>query len=116
MESDQGCQNVFFVGIGGIGMSAIARWFNINGYQVGGYDGDSTPLTLGFDKEGMVITYDGRDVARSGFSNPEKTLVVYPPANPADHRTMRYVRAGCFKIQKGSQLLGELAGKMPTVA
>jgi len=116
MESDQGCQNVFFVGIGGIGMSAIARWFNINGYQVGGYDRASTPLTQALEKEGMVITYEDRDVPPSGFSDPEKTLVVYTPAIPADHRMMRYFRAGGFKIQKRSQILGELAGKMTTVA
>jgi len=116
MESDQDYQNVFFVGIGGIGMSAIARWFHVNGYKVGGYDRTPTALTQALEEEGIEITFKDLGQPPAAFRDPAATLVVYTPAIPADHRTMAYFRAEGFRVLKRSQILGKLAGQMKTVA
>lgn len=109
--------DIYFVGIGGIGMSALARWFNVNGFRVGGYDRTPSPLTATLEEEGIAIHFedDVHSIPPSFLANPEKTLVVYTPAVPADHSEMAYFRKNGFTIQKRSQVLGWLTSNLTTV-
>lgn len=117
MESGQRYQNVFFVGIGGIGMSAIARWFNINNYKTGGYDKTPTTLTQALQQEGIWVTFeDDVSVIPEIFSAPSNTLVVYTPAIPKDSHLLSHFRTNGFQVKKRSEILGMLAGEMKTVA
>ena len=109
-------RNIYFVGIGGIGMSAIARYFLHEGRRVAGYDRTPSPLTEALAKEGAEIHYED-DVRLIGeaWRNPEQTLVVYTPAVPADHSELTYFREGGFEVVKRSEILGHLtAGKRTT--
>ena len=85
---------VYFVGIGGIGMSALARYFKVMGYEVAGYDRTSSPLTRKMtDKEGFEITYeDDEKGVREVFRDKEHTLVVYTPAVPQENRILSFFR------------------------
>ncbi|WP_128547968.1 UDP-N-acetylmuramate--L-alanine ligase [Larkinella soli] len=109
---------VYFLGIGGIGMSALARWFLINGYEVAGYDRTSTPLTDALASEGMRIHFeeDVEQVPVHFRENREQTLVIYTPAVPKTHAEYRYLTGQGFTLRKRSQVLGLLAGRMTTVA
>ncbi|MBP3356185.1 MAG: UDP-N-acetylmuramate--L-alanine ligase [Rikenellaceae bacterium] len=101
--------NVYFLGIGGIGMSAIARWFLHQGKRVGGYDRTPTALTAALEREGARIHYEDRvELIGSEFRNPADTLVIYTPAIPADHSEWRWFVAQGFEIVKRSQALGHL--------
>lgn len=108
---------VYFLGIGGIGMSALARWFRINGYEVAGYDRTPTALTDALIAEGMAIHFDD-DVAKIPthfLENSEETLVIYTPAIPKTHIEYNYLLDNGFSLQKRSQVLGLLAGQMTTI-
>lgn len=111
-------KNAYFLGIGGIGMSALARWFRINGYAVAGYDRTPTALTDALVAEGMTIhfTEDVDQIPASFRNNPTETLVIYTPAVPTSHPEYIYLRENGFVLQKRSQVLGLLAGQMKTVA
>ena len=100
---------VYFVGIGGIGMSAIARYFLHQGVPVGGYDKTPTELTRRLEAEGAMIHYQD-DVALipQPFLNKEHCLVVYTPAIPDTHTELCHFRAQGFVLQKRAQVLGEL--------
>ncbi len=102
-------RSVYFIGVGGIGMSAIARYFLSKGKQVAGYDRTATPLTEQLMKEGADIHYE-EDVNRipETFSHPENTLVVYTPAIPAEHAEYQYFLQNGFCIQKRAQVLGTI--------
>ena len=101
--------SVYFIGIGGIGMSALARYFNANNYQVGGYDRTSTILTGELEKEGVDIHFED-DVNLIGdvFQNQVSTLVVYTPAIPPDHKQLSYFKDNLFTVKKRSEVLGLL--------
>ncbi|MBO5806528.1 MAG: UDP-N-acetylmuramate--L-alanine ligase [Tidjanibacter sp.] len=108
--------NVYFIGIGGIGMSAIARYFIHEGAAVGGYDRTPSPLTAELEKEGAAIHYTD-DVALIGpeWLDREHTLVVYTPAIPADHSELGYFKQNGFEVVKRSEILGHLTrGKFTT--
>lgn len=109
--------DVYFVGIGGIGMSALARWFNVNGFRVAGYDRTPSPLTGSLQEEGIAIHFedDVHAIPASFLADVEKTLVVYTPAVPADHLEMAYFKKNGFTIQKRSQVLGWLTSNLTTV-
>ncbi len=109
---------IYFLGIGGIGMSALARWFRVNGYEVAGYDKTPTPLTDTLIAEGMAVhfTEDVEQIPSHFRANPDQTLVVYTPAVPKNHAEYVYLTENGFAIQKRSQVLGLLAGRMKTVA
>lgn len=109
---------VYFLGIGGIGMSALARWFLVNGYEVAGYDRNPTALTNALQQEGMTIHFqEAIELIPAHFrENREKTLVVYTPAIPKTHAELIYLTEAGFSMQKRSQVLGLLAGQMTTVA
>ena len=109
---------IFFLGIGGIGMSALARWFRANGHSVSGYDKTETPLTQALQAEGIVVHYaDAVDnIPTEIRKNPAQTLVVLTPAIPADSREWAWLRAQGYDIRKRSQVLGVLTQGRPTIA
>lgn len=100
---------VYFIGIGGIGMSAIARYFLKTGIFVGGYDKTPTPLTHALEKEGAKIHYeDNADMIPEKCKSKEDCLVVYTPAIPSTHSELLFFKANGFNIQKRAQVLGTL--------
>ena len=102
-------QAVYFVGAGGIGMSAIARYFIHRGLVVAGYDKTPSALTRQLEKEGMLIHYnENTDEIPQACRRPQSCLVIYTPAIPADHKELQYFRANGFEIQKRAQVLGTL--------
>ncbi len=99
--------NVYFIGIGGIGMSALARYFNFLGKQVGGYDKTEVPLTRELEALGMAIHYtDDMALIPTHYLQPENTLVVYTPAVPKDHSEYHYFLNNGFVVKKRSEVLG----------
>jgi len=99
--------NVYFVGIGGIGMSALARYFVANDKQVAGYDKTKTRITDALEDLGVIIRFnDNVEEIQKGFLNPENTLVVYTPAIPDSHTELSYFRAKNFTVVKRSEVLG----------
>lgn len=102
-------KNIYFLGIGGIGMSAIARYFAAKGYAVAGYDRTRSRLCEELEAEGIAIHYTD-DVAQIApeFLQKESTLVVYTPAIPAEHSEFVYFRQHGFTIEKRAQVLGEI--------
>ena len=102
-------KSVYFVGAGGIGMSAIARYFISRGLVVAGYDKTPSTLTRQLEKEGAVLHYD-EDIEKIPYAcrNPQTCLVIYTPAIPADHQELQYFRQHGFDIQKRAQVLGTL--------
>ena len=100
---------VYFIGAGGIGMSALARFFMHKGIVVAGYDKTPSELTKRLEKEGMLIHYE-ENVSEIPHvcKNPSSTLVVYTPAVPAEHAELQYFRNNGFEVQKRAQLLGTL--------
>ena len=102
--------NIYFMGIGGIGMSALARYFLHEGRKVAGYDRTETPLTRALQAEGAYVTYDDEvENIPAEFRDPATTMVVYTPAVPADHPQMAFFREGGFLVEKRSQMLGHLS-------
>ena len=102
-------KSVYFVGAGGIGMSAIARYFLKKGMVVAGYDKTPSALTERLKDEGALIHYEENvDEIPQACKNPQKTLVIYTPAVPADHVELVYFRENNFEIQKRAQVLGTL--------
>lgn len=100
---------VYFVGIGGIGMSAIARYFLHQGLTVGGYDRTPSDLTRRLEAEGAQIHYEENlDLIPEACKNAADTLVIYTPAIPAEHKELQFFRQGGFDIQKRAQVLGTL--------
>ncbi len=102
-------QSVYFVGIGGIGMSALARYFHSNGYFVEGYDRTPTLLTFELEKEGIGIHFeDNIALIKDEFLSSNKTLIVFTPAIPKDHTELNYFLNNGFEVKKRSQVLGLL--------
>ena len=100
---------VYFVGAGGIGMSAIARYFIHQGMVVAGYDKTPSKLTAQLEQEGMLIHYEENvELIPVACRNPKDCLVIYTPAIPEEHKEMQYFRAAGFEIKKRSQVLGML--------
>lgn len=104
---------IYFVGAGGIGMSAIARFFIKQGIVVAGYDKTPSALTAQLIKEGMLIHYkDNVDMIPQECRKKESCLVVYTPAIPAEHTELCYFRDNGFEVQKRAQVLGTLTHSM----
>lgn len=101
--------NIYFLGIGGIGMSALARYFHAKGFAVAGYDRTRTQLCCELEAEGIAIHYTD-DVAAiaENFKDKNTTLVVYTPAIPAEHAEFQFFKSQGFEIQKRAQVLGEI--------
>ena len=100
---------VYFIGAGGIGMSALVRYFLSKGKKVGGYDRTPSELTGKLKEEGADIHYEeNTDLIPADFRKATTTLVVYTPAIPAEHKELIYFRNNGFEIQKRAQVLGML--------
>ena len=104
--SDNKLKYVYFIGIGGIGMSAIARWYKFRGYEVAGYDRTPSALTAQLEQEGISVHYDD-DCSRIP-ADVAATLVIYTPAIPADLGELCYVKEHGYKLVKRSMALGEI--------
>ncbi|MCQ2130822.1 MAG: UDP-N-acetylmuramate--L-alanine ligase [Bacteroidales bacterium] len=100
-------KNVYFIGIGGIGMSAIARYYKFKGYEVSGYDRTPSELTKKLEEEGIGVHYS--DDCSYIPKDVESTLVVYTPAIPADMGELVYVQENGYRVIKRSRTLGEIA-------
>ena len=99
--------SIYFIGIGGIGMSAIARYYNFKGLKVSGYDKTPSELTLALESEGIEVHYeDNIDFIPKDI---EHTLVVYTPAVPKDMGELVYVQEKGYRVIKRSRMLGEIA-------
>ena len=99
--------NVYFIGIGGIGMSALARYFNANGKVVAGYDRTSTDITEMLEKEGIKVHFtDEVEAIPASFKSTTTTLVVYTPAIPKDHKELTFFQENGYQVVKRSEVLG----------
>jgi UDP-N-acetylmuramate--alanine ligase len=110
-------RQVYFLGIGGIGMSALARYFKAIGKEVAGYDRTATDLTLQLEKEGIFIHYaDSVDLIPPSYRSPAGTLVVLTPAMPKDHKELAFFTSQGFNLSKRSEVLGHIAQQGKTLA
>ncbi len=102
--------NVYFIGIGGIGMSALARYFfNNNNNKVAGYDKTPTPLTKELEELGIEIHYDDNlSLVSQNFLNKENSIVVYTPAIPNSHKELSYFLQSDFHVLKRAEVLGKI--------
>ena len=102
-------KSVYFIGAGGIGMSALVRYFLSNGKKVAGYDRTPSELTQKLIAEGAAIHYEENvEAIPNEFLNPNTTLIIYTPAIPSTHAELIYFQKNGFTIQKRSQVLGLL--------
>lgn len=110
-------KNIYFIGIGGIGMSALARFSALKGLQVFGYDKTQTKLTNALQKEGMQITFSDTvsEIEGLGFS-PSETLVIYTPAIPETNTILHWFASNKFRVLKRSQFLGEITKETTCLA
>ncbi len=112
-------KKIYFIGIGGIGMSALARWFQTNEYEVAGYDRTPSPLTEQLESEGMQIHFeDSISKIPSVFLDKHKqeVLVVYTPAVPANHQELNFFKEQGYLIKKRAEVLGMLTKDYFTIA
>lgn len=112
IQNSESLSPVYFLGIGGIGMSALARYFRHSGMEVSGYDKTPTPLTDQLQKEGMKIHFEDKpDLI------PKKPgMVIYTPAIPKDHKEFLYFRRKKIQMLKRSEVLGKIAENYFTIA
>lgn len=97
----------YFLGIGGIGMSAIARYYKVQGFDVSGYDRTATRLTADLQSEGIGVVYDHAVSAiPARYTDKVKTLIILTPAIPADHPQLVYFRDKGFRVMKRAEVLG----------
>ena len=105
-------KNYYFLGIGGIGMSALARYFKSEGFNVAGYDRSSSKVTDDLQAEGISVVFDETiEAIPETFRNPEDTLIVITPAIPEDHPQNIYFRQTGFSMQKRAEVLGSITRK-----
>src|ERR1700736_3613078 len=97
-------RKIYFIGIGGIGMSALARYFRFHGKEVSGYDRTATPLTRQLEREGIPVHYEDDP----GQAPRDADLIVYTPAVPRDHKELLYYQQHQYRILKRSDVLGEI--------
>lgn len=107
-------RNIYMIGIGGIGMSAIARYFHAKGHEVSGYDRTPSEITASLAAEGIAVHFDERPELIPG--DPSDTLVIYTPAIPAENRELVFVREKGYRLLKRSRVLGEIAEGKKTIA
>lgn len=102
-------RSIYFIGIGGIGMSNLARYFMSKGRKVAGYDRTETPLTKELVQEGAEVHYDDDvNLIPAYCKDKDSTLVVYTPAVPMDNQEVSYFRDNGFAMQKRAQVLGTI--------
>ncbi len=117
MDQFKNIENLYFIGIGGIGMSALARYFKAQGKQVAGYDKTPSNLTNTLENEGIEVIYKD-EIAQipPAFLNRQKTLVVYTPAIPPEHRQYRHFIQEDFTLVKRAVALGMITKGIFTLA
>jgi UDP-N-acetylmuramate--alanine ligase len=110
--------NVYFLGIGGIGMSALARWFLKKGLKVSGYDRTATTLTTELQREGMNIHFedDASLIPSEVKTEKESSLIIFTPAIPKDHKEHAFLKSAGYTIMKRSEVLGLISKDYVTVA
>jgi UDP-N-acetylmuramate--alanine ligase len=113
-------EGIYFVGIGGIGMSALAQYFVQGGYTVGGYDRTETMLTRSLTEAGCSIIYEDEtsllpDLFRDHLQS-DKIIVIYTPAIPAENKILSFFRAHNYNVFKRSEILGEISRRTDTLA
>lgn len=102
-------QNIYFVGIGGIGMSAIASYFVANGKLVGGYDKTPSVVTAALESQGVEVTFvDELTTISDSFLKVEDTLVIYTPAIPKESKILKFFLANGYRVLKRAAILGEI--------
>jgi len=110
----------YFVGIGGIGMSALAFYFRKGGYTISGYDRSESRITKSLEEDGCSVSFeDSIDTLPDIFSNSEyreRVLIVYTPAIPADNKILTFFRNNGYRIFKRAEVLGEISSKTDTLA
>ena len=113
----KGINKVYFLGIGGIGMSALARWFRHEGYPVAGYDKTPSPLTEALEKEGLLISFtdSAAEIPLDFTTNPDEVLVVWTPAIPKDSVLLNFFQAH-YQLKKRSEVLGMITKDFYTIA
>lgn len=113
----KGIYKVYFLGIGGIGMSALARWFRHEGYPVAGYDKTPSPLTEELEKEGMMISFQDStvEIPFDFTTNPDEVLVVWTPAVSKDSVLLNFFQAH-YQMKKRSEVLGLITRDYHTIA
>jgi len=110
-------QYIYFIGVGGIGMSALARYFVQQGKQVAGYDKTATKITNKLEQEGVqIFLEDTEALIPTPFKNPKETLVVYTPAVSAENLVFQYFKNNGFTIKKRAEVLGMITEGFPTLA
>jgi UDP-N-acetylmuramate--alanine ligase len=113
-------EGIYFVGIGGIGMSALALYYAKGGYTIGGYDRTESRITLSLIEHGCTVSYeDNVKILPDLFgniSNKDKVIIVYTPAIPARNRILSYFRNNGYRLYKRSEVLGEISAKTDTLA
>ena len=111
-------KKIYFAGIGGIGMSALARYFKAKGLEVGGYDRTETVLTQNLVKEGIAVHYTDcvSAIPETFLSDPKDVLVIYTPAIPASHSELQWFRNNNYLIMKRSEALGMISKSKATIA
>lgn len=117
MKSLTNIQNIYFIGIGGIGMSALARYFKSVGKNVAGYDKTATALTNDLQKMGIEICFsEAKEAISHTYLNPENTLVVYTPAVPKQHPQLMHFQSENFEVHKRAKILGLITKDVYTLA
>ena len=117
MAGFENIANMYLIGIGGIGMSALARYFNAIGKNVAGFDKAETHLTRTLEGEGIKVFYkDEVEVLPAEFTKDRHTLVVYTPAIPKSHRQFNYFKAEGFELEKRAVVLGRITKNIFTLA
>lgn len=107
---------IYFIGVGGIGMSALARWFNAGNYKVIGYDKIRSELINKLESEGIIIHFDDDIKNIPASLTKDNTLVIYTPAIPNDHKELAHFKINGFKIKKRAEVLGDISRAYFTVA
>ncbi|WP_299361362.1 UDP-N-acetylmuramate--L-alanine ligase [Winogradskyella sp.] len=109
--------NVYFIGIGGIGMSALARYFVAKGKQVAGYDKTPSDITKGLQELGIYIHFNDDIIeVDPKYLDKANTLIVYTPAIPKAHSELNYFRVNNFEVYKRSEILGEITKQTTCLA
>ena len=111
---DEKLKYVYFIGIGGIGMSAIARWYKFRGFEVSGYDRTPSDLTAALQAEGIDVHYE--DDCTQVPADIASTLVIYTPAVPAEFGELQFVQQKGYKVVKRSRALGEITSGLACLA
>ena len=111
-------KTAYFIGIGGIGMSAIARYFKSLGIAVHGYDRSQNDFTSQLISEGFNIRFyeDVQHIPKEIINSPKESIVIYTPAIPADHKEIVYLKEKKIKLYKRSEILGLISKNTFTIA